>query len=538
MTGEGTPGTVNSVYSLETAPIIRMVTHAPVVPDSTDTVTVTALAVDDRGRDMALTLYWRIDASVYVEGRYPSYESSAYTAVTMVADNEGQYRAAIPSQADRTIIEFYVAVEDELGFIRTFPAPSLVDGLPQQVTNLLYQVDDAYASDTEVLGQAVYRLVMTQGEHDRLSDIGDRNYAGDWWASEAMSQAQMNATFISVDDEGTKVRYNVGVRNRGNRSRFDPPMNYHVSFRHDRTWNGSSAVNLNSKYTHSQVIASAFYQIAGVKAADAVAVQLRVNGENPAATDPNRTYGSYAAVQVFDGRWAQMHVPDDPDGNLYRGTYDMRHGYRTLADLTYQGTDPANYRENYSKKTNELLDDWNDLFDLTYTLNDANIPDDEFVRTVGQVVDIEQWTRFWAADTLVGNREKGLYSGMGDDYALYRGAKDRRFWLVPHDLDTVLGQGDEGYHPEQDILSYQDVPGLYRLINHPEVRALYYDQIRDLTETVFTPDVMNPLIDDLLSDWVSDEALNGVAGMKQFVVDRLYHVITGPNPQVPQTPGN
>ncbi|NQV36158.1 MAG: hypothetical protein HQ515_25930, partial [Phycisphaeraceae bacterium] len=53
-----------------------------------------------------------------------------------------------------------------------------------------------------------------------------------------------------------------------------------------------------------------------------------------------------------------------------------------------------------------------------------------------------------------------------------------------------------------------------------------------------TPDVMNPLIDDLLSDWVSDEALNGVTGMKQFVVDRLYHVITGPNPQVPQTPGH
>ena len=86
----------------------------------------------------------------------------------------------------------------------------------------------------------------------------------------------------------------------------------------------------------------------------------------------------------------------------------------------------------------------------------------------------------------------------------------------------------------QDILSYQDVPGLHRLMNHPEFKALYYDQLRDLTETVFRSEVMNPLIDELLGGWVSDEALNGVKGMKQFVLDRLYHVMTGPNPQVPQ----
>jgi hypothetical protein len=148
-------------------------------------------------------------------------------------------------------------------------------------------------------------------------------------------------------------------------------------------------------------------------------------------------------------------------------------------------------------------------------------------------VDIEQWTRFLAADTLVGNREKGLYSGLGDDYALFCGVQDRRFWLVPHDLDTVLGQGDEGYHPEQDIHSYQNIPGLNRLMNHPTFKALYYEQLRDLTSTVFTPAVMNSLIDDLLADWISDEAINGVQGMKQYVVDRINNVVTGPNPQVP-----
>jgi hypothetical protein len=536
LTGKGTPGTVNSVYNVNTAPIIHTVTHAPAVPNSTDEVTVNAKALDHGDRDMALILYWHVDESEYTEGRYPGPDLSSYCVVPMTSKDKGNYSAAIPAQADRTTIEFYVAVEDAIGNRRTFPAPSDVDGMPQQAANLLYQVDDSAASDVEALsgGQPVYRLIMTQGEHDRLVQIGDPNFSGDWWASEAMSKTQMNGTFISIDDEGTQVRYNVGIRNRGNRSRFDPPMNYHVSFRHDHPWKGHSALNLNSKYTHCQVIASAFYQMAGIAAQDTIAVQVRVNGANPAATDPQRTYGSYAALQVFDGLWAQAHVPDDPDGNLYRCTYDMRHGVRTLADLTYQGLDPANYWENYRKKTNEELKDWSDLFDLTRTLNDANIPDDDFVNQVAEIVDIEQWTRFLAADTLVGNREKGLYSGLGDDYALYSGINDRRFWLVPHDLDTVLGQGDEGYHPEQDILSYQDVPGLHRLMNHPEFKAQYYDQLRDLTATVFTSEKMNPLIDELLGGWVSDEALYGVEGMKKFVLDRLYHVMTGPSPQVPQ----
>ncbi len=536
LTGKGTPGTVNSRHDLNTGPVIHHVIHAPAVPNSTDPVTVTAEAVDTPEHEVTLTLYWRIDESQYVKDHYPSEDLHTYQAVAMLDSLGGEYTATIPSQQNGTTVEFYVGVQDGHGRTRTYPAPSRVDGVAQQVTNLLYLVDDTHdAQKSWVPGaQPIYRIVMTQAEKDRLTHIGDLDISGDWWASEAMSKAEMNGTFISMDDEGTEVRYDIGLRNRGNRSRFDPPMNFHVSFRHDDTWHDSFALNLNSKFTHCQVIASAFYRMAGVAVSDAAAVQVRVNGENPAATDPDRTFGSYAAVQVFDGLWAAAHVPDDLDGNLYRCTYDMRHGYRTVADLTFLGRDPASYMENYTKKTNEELDDWNDLFDLTQTLNDANIPDDDYVRRVGEIVDIEQWTRFMAADTLVGNREKGLYSGLGDDYALFYGIEDRRFWLVPHDLDTVLGQGDEGYHPEQDILSYEKVSGLNRLMNHPDVKALYYDQLRDLTATVFTPDVMNRLIDDLLEDWVSDETLNGARGMKQFVVDRLYNVVAGPNPQVPQ----
>jgi len=249
---------------------------------------------------------------------------------------------------------------------------------------------------------------------------------------------------------------------------------------------------------------------------------------------------------VLDSDWAKNHFPDDNAGNLYRCSYyeDGSHP-RTIADLDYkespgQPPNPDDYRDNYLKKTNETEDDWSDLFTLIDKLNNDNITDDQFVAEVGQVVNIEKWMRFLAVDALAGNREGGLTSGTGDDYAMYRGVKDPRFWLVGHDLDTVLGQGDHDYQPQRDIFVYAGVDGLKRLLSHPDVIQLYYRQYKDLAETVFAPENIFPLIDRLLGDWVPSSEIEGQRGIKQFIIDRTNSILYGgyPNagdePQIPQ----
>jgi len=165
--------------------------------------------------------------------------------------NDEIYGAQIPAQFDGTIIEFYLEASDAVGYSRTWPAPSIVDGEPEQVTNALYQVNNSFDGDVTWLPgrQPVYYLIMTEMEKDRLLDIGDGE------GGEHNSDAQMNATFISVDGVDVKVRHNLGVRNRGHGSRDDPPNNYRLNFPHDRPWKGITAVNLNTKYT--------YYQLAG-----------------------------------------------------------------------------------------------------------------------------------------------------------------------------------------------------------------------------------------------------------------------------------
>jgi hypothetical protein len=145
----GTPGAANSTTSTQSAPFILDVQHAPLVPVSGQAVTVTARILDELTTGLTVTLRWRIDQSTFTKGVWPTYNEVSYTAVTMKDDGvlpdlsggDGIYTARIPAAADKSIIEFFIRAQDSSALSRTFPAPVDLDGTPQQIANLIYQVD-------------------------------------------------------------------------------------------------------------------------------------------------------------------------------------------------------------------------------------------------------------------------------------------------------------------------------------------------------------------------------------------------------------
>jgi len=555
VSNEGTPGRINSVTAGNIAPIIVDVVHTPIIPRPSDLVTVTARIIDELASGITVTLHYSVDSSAYNnQNTYPHYVAGDYNNLTMFDDGahsdgaagDGIYGAQIPAHKDGTIIEFFIRARDAGANTRTWPASSVVDGTPEQVTNALYQVDDSYDPNAHWVpgSQPIYYIIMTEMERGRLEDIGDD---GDPFTGEGATDAQMNATFISVDGVDIKARYHVGVRNRGNRTRVDPPMNYRVNFPHDSPWKDITALNINSKYPHLQLMGSTLFQMAGLAAPNATVVQVRINGENLAASDYGRTYNSYVALEAFDSDWAGNHFPDDDAGNLYRCTYVvLPGGDRTFADLYYKETpgqipDPDDYRDNYTKETNVAVDDYSDLFKLIDKLNNPGIPDANFIAEVSKVLNLEKWMRYIATDALAGNREGGLYEGEGDDYAMYCGIEDPRFWPLPHDMDTLLGQGDHDYQPQRDIFGYAGVEGLKRLFGNPDALKLYYSRYQNLINTAFAPENIYPLIDQRLADWVPQSEIEGSNGIKQFVVERAKSILYGGYPsaesasQIPQT---
>lgn len=487
----GTPGRVNSVDSNDVAPVVVDLSHSPAIPTSTQDVQITFDLVDEIPTSATATLHWSVDGE-------PGANEVAMTRI------DSTFVATIPAQADTSVVEFSVRVTDEAGNERI--VPQFESDLAGRTANRLYQVlDDAASVQTWQAGdQPITYLIMTDAERNILRDIGDGPLI------EALSNAQMNATFIRVDGNAEDVRYNVGIRNRGGSSRIGPPNNYRINFAHDDRFESQTRLNFNSRFTHAQIIGSAIYRAAGMAAAEGRPAQVRVNGIDLAEQQGPNMFGSYVEMEVITGSFPDQYYPDDDKGNLYRV---VESGTET-GDLRFEGTDPQAYQDTYSKRTNEEEDDWSDLIELVDALN--NTPDAQFAEAVSRVVDVDQWLRYIALDSLLGNLETGLNVGRGDNYWLYRGTEDTRFRMIPHDLDTILGVGRVG-QPNRSIFAYTATAGLSRFLTHEEFVPRYYQAFVDLMDELYNPETLFPIMDQLIGH-VTETELND---MKQFVVDRI-----------------
>ncbi len=494
LNNNGTPGRQNSVYSADAAPFILDVAHEPIIPTSYDPVIISARIMNHLAGPVNVEVFYRVDGTA-------GFDSKAMIS----SSSDSSLTATLPAQTHGTIVEFYVKATDQASNSSTWPAPTRPGS--QQLTNALYQVDDSFDASVPWSpgSRPVYYLIMTEAERLKLEEI---------WATSA-SDAQMNGTFISRDGTGIQYRYNIGIRNRGN-IRGLTPISFRINFVHDDPWRGVTALNINSKYPYSQLMGSALFRLAGLAAANATVIQLRVNGLNRAVLD-DLMYGSYAAVEVLDRDFVDRHFPYDRTGNLYRLKDASNSG---VPGLAYEGDDAHAYRDTYFKQTNEASDDWQDLISLTYTLNHTLL--DGSLSEIREVIDIDQWVRFLAVDTLAGNLEGGLTSGRGDDVALYRGTEGQRFVLIPHDLDTLLGQGDLPPDPNRSVFTYAMVQGLSQLLDHPEVVRLYYRRLTELMDTIFSPGHFDPLAWQLLGDWVPKAKIDEI---RQYVRNRNARVL-------------
>jgi len=503
----GTPGRPNSRQSTNTAPLITQVSHFPPVPKPVDPVIIQCRLLDESGSGQKGSVYWRRDGE------------AAFHQATMADDgdhgdglkNDGVFGAVLPPQTNLTVVEFYIEARDAAGNSRIYPAVNQ-DGT-DRTANLAYQVDDSiYAGD-----QPVYRLVMTQGEHDFL--------ANRIWKEAPLSDALANGTFISFDgvlENGStwQVRYNTGYRNRGHGTRTFVPHNFRLNFPDDRFWKGRSGLNLNTLYTHSQNLGSAVFRRLEVPMPDSRPVQVRVNGINLARPGLEQ-FGSYAANDAVDGNLLQRQFPSEPGGNLYRGIRDLVRYIPAEANLVWHGPLFSSYTNAYSKENNNAVNDWSDLLHLIDVLN--NTPPDSYIHAITNVINVDQWMKYFAITMLLGNQENSLGNGYGDDYMLFRGEKDPRFRILPYDMDDVMGRGVRTQPYPDDLWRMSRIDVINRLIKQNEFAPIYFRYLKELAGSAFSPAQMNPLIDQLLGGFVDPAA---IVNMKAFNKSHVAYVLS------------
>jgi len=521
---EGTPGRANSIASTNAAPIITAVSHSPIVPRSTDVVTVSARIVDKDFDGLSVTLHYR-DAT----GSTPT----AFSSAPMWDDGQhndglagdGVYAAILPARVNGAVVEFYLQAQNRGGNLRTYPQYVSLAGSPR-TANLLYQVDNGVYTGN----QPIYRVVMTELERSELYRIGRG-------CPDSDSDAQMNGTWITSDGvmangTTTQLRYNVGIRNRGHGTRQSNPNNYHVNIPGDRPWKNLTGINLNSQYAYSQLVGSAVFRLLGVPMAESRAVQVRINSTNLmalAGLPDNNSFGSYAANEQYNADFIQRAYPLDPHGNSYRGIRDSvlcDPTYNGVADLTWHGAAYAvgSYTNAYYKQNHLVENDWSDLIDLIAVLNSTNgYQASNYISDVRRRLDVEEWMRYMAVNTLLDNDETCLANGVGDDYALYRGSKDTRFQALPYDLDTVMGRGNAPVPPRHSIFRMNALPAMDRFMKTPEFAPVYYRWLKTLADTSFAPAQMNPLLDQLLNAYVPQATIET---MKAFNAAQVSYVLS------------
>ena len=378
---------------------------------------------------------------------------------------------------------------------------------------------------------------MTETERQRLVNA-NRN-----------SDASMNASFIAFENEQWQIRYNAAVRYKGAGTRGCTPTNYRVDLPSDRRWNGQREMNFNSQYIHAQLIGSIIAAKAGLPAAQLRVIQLRINGANQVRNGLPRNAtgcggdGFYAYVyqEAFNGDWAARCLPNDSGGNVYRGSkypWNANLDYllgNTLATNT--GLDFITYvNAGYTKASNHGENDWTDLYGLTWAL--TKVPrEQDYLEAVAANLNVEEFMRYFALGNLLDYCETSMMSGVGDDYAMYRGVNDPRFILLPHDFDTILGQGDAGFgtttaarafNPDKSIWVYVDYPPSgadtsaranfrQRFMRHPEFVPIFFRVLKEMCDTIAAPEQFNPMLDEMLGGWVPN---NIITDMKNFMVSR------------------
>jgi Lamin Tail Domain/Bacterial Ig domain/CotH kinase protein/Putative Ig domain/Long Rib domain len=496
---EGTPGQANTVASTDVPPLVLDVGHFPVVPRSSDPVTITARIVDEQTSGLTVRLWYRNATSTSLP---------AFTSAPMVDNGQnndgvagdGVYGAVLPAMANGTIIEFYVEARDAGAQTRTWPAAADQGGNRVQEANALYQVDDEVYGGT----QPLYRLILRAADRNGFLNQFDR--------------VQRNATFITVEGGDTKLRYNCGVRRRGASSFSATPPTMKLNIPSDHLWNNKSSMNLNSINTWAQVVGSAIALKAGFPVARARGVQVRFNGVNESQSG-SQQYGTYAHVEVVNGEWARDRFPDDGNGNVYSKR-------RPECGLLYRGTNPQAYIDcAYGKESNASENDWSDLAGLLFALDPATTPDNEYVEAMRRNANTELWLRYFAVMFLMNYHETAICTGADDDYDLYRGLVDPRFMIVPHDFDTIFGS--DGTSVNNLFVAADGDSGtaglalINRFLRHPVFEPLYYEEYRRQLAGLFSTNNLFPVFDQVLGGWVPAQTIQS---MKNTALNRINFV--------------
>ena len=274
-------------------------------------------------------------------------------------------------------------------------------------------------------------------------------------ARECLSDYEYTEFTASVTIDGVSME-DVVIRKKGYIGSLSPSIpSLKLDFNDlwkGRKYQNSTRMTLNNNRQDPsnarQCLAYEQFRQAGIAAPQCNYARVRVNGED---------LGIFTNVEPIKDPFLLRAFGDD-EGNQYE------------AQTSDFGTWLS---QRFEKKNNNKENDRSDLQSVTDALA---LPDDQLMNVLPQLVDVDEFIRFWAVETLIGAWDSA--TGNANNFHIYRDPGDGLFHFIPWGADTAF-RGEHPLKPDTGVL-YRNFSLADRLFNLPTYRAQYETELADL----------------------------------------------------------
>ncbi len=280
----------------------------------------------------------------------------------------------------------------------------------------------------------------------------------------------------SINIDGKTID-NVGIRKKGFIGSLDENVpSLKVKFDQYKDQSPVDGINVltlnNNKQDNSlmsQVLAYDLFNAVGVQAPRCSFVRVSVNGND---------LGLYLNVESIGKNFLQRRY-GSRDGFLLEGT---------LADFYPKSIHRLEIKSSKEDSTPAKL------VKLAEILASDTKPVD--LEAVEQIVDIDNFLRYWAVESLIGFWDG--YTNNQNNFWVYENKTNGKLYFMPWGADgAFMGGGFPGFGPRGPASVYAESMLANRLFNHPQIQDRYLETLRWVLENAWKEDELIAKVDQL-----------------------------------------
>lgn len=264
----------------------------------------------------------------------------------------------------------------------------------------------------------------------------------------------------------------------------------------NQTVHGQDSLTLNNSRSDGsllhQCLAYRVFAAAGIPAPRCSFARVRTNGHE---------LGIYVNVEPIKKPFLRRHFASD-DGNLYEGnsTADFRTGHLDA----------------FEKKTNEQDPDRSELERIRVALESSG---EEMLQKLEPLVDLEQFFRYWAAETIVGHWDS--YSGNLNNFFVYQDPTSQKLSFLPWGPDDSFSKTHtflpSGQRPVATY-AYSRLPN--RLYAYDVTRQRYYGALRKVLDSAWDEAALLAEVDRMVALLGMEPSTSAVSSLRSFINTR------------------